>query len=97
MDADTLVELVRFYCEDHGLKCFPNNTHGPDWVCYFYERHKDILSFRKAEPLSKQRATGLSTENVNAFFSMFDKVIKEHNITSPMQIFNVDESNLPQK
>lgn len=65
---------------------------GWDWVNGFVKRNPDIC-LRKPEATSAARATGFNKPVVKNFFSVYESILKTHNIL-PNKIYNVDESSL---
>ena len=64
---------------------------GKDWVRWFLQRHRDVLSPRRATPISFQRAWGFTQECVNIFFNNLESVIREKGYQAD-QIYNMDET-----
>ena len=77
-----------------GKTGFVDGKPGKDWCQTFDRRHKDVLSWRIPEPLSKQRASGLTKGYVEKFYEIYKNALREHNIQFPWQICIVDESAL---
>ena len=76
------------------IKQFSNNRPGKSWWYAFWRRHPD-LKITKSEKLEKSRAMACTEEAVSKWFREFDELLKELGITSPQQIYNVDESGFP--
>ena len=93
---DQLKDMVQSYVQSTGkVTPFKDGRPGPDWTLSFERRHKPVLRRKKKEPLSKARARGMTQENVDKFYDMFEDVLKEHGIADkPWLLFNLDESAL---
>lgn len=69
---------------------------GKDWFSSFMDRHRNSISLRKPEGLSKARAMGLNKEVVDNFYDVLkDVYIKLDLEDQPHSIYNVDESGFP--
>lgn len=69
---------------------------GKDWFMNFMARHKQSISLRKPEGLSKARAMGLNKEHVDKFYEILKRITIDQDLTtSPQSIYNVDESGFP--
>ena len=72
---------------------FTNNRPGDGWVIAFERRNQKYLARRKPEVLTIARAKSLTTEVVDAFFIMWENVLKENNLEKrPEAVFNCDET-----
>ena len=66
-----------------------------DWWDGFRKRHLNILTIRKPQPLSIQRAIHMNRPLVQRYFNLLDDIYIEHNLFGkPTRIYNADESGL---
>ena len=79
--------LVRI---DRRIPYFRDNLPGRDWMNSFLQRHKEKLSVRMSQSVSRARA-GLNYDTINMFF---DNLTQELAGVPPENIWNYDESNL---
>ena len=93
---DNLKDMVQSYVLDMKKKTpFKDGRPGKDWVLGFERRHVNNLRRRKREGLCIARAKGMSKNNVKAFYDLYEKQLKEHNLSDkPWVIFNLDETGL---
>ena len=93
MDRSAIRDLVKSFLDDMKweVKCFRDNKPGLDWCSPFEERHKHKISRRKRQGLSYARASGLTDENVQKFYKLWQDVVKENNVRQE-NIWNCDES-----
>uniref|UniRef100_A0A0A9VWV2 Tigger transposable element-derived protein 6 n=1 Tax=Lygus hesperus TaxID=30085 RepID=A0A0A9VWV2_LYGHE len=84
--------LVQSYLNriDREIKYFRSNLPGRDWTNLFLERHRDKLSVRMSQSVSRARA-GLDQDTINNFF---DNLAQELAGVPPENLWNYDESNL---
>ncbi|KAF2885383.1 hypothetical protein ILUMI_20781 [Ignelater luminosus] len=66
---------------------------GTAWFKEFLRRNPE-LSFRTQEATSAARARGFNKEAVAKFFYTLEEIMRVHNITDPMRIYNMDESGI---
>jgi hypothetical protein len=65
---------------------------GQDWWQGFRNRHGNVLTIRKPQPLSIQRAIGMNRPLVERYFEMLNET---HDLFGqPTRIYNADESGL---
>jgi len=69
---------------------FKDNMPGDEWVTSFLHRHKDLLSHRACQNISRKRAA-VSCEDVNRFFDNLTNTLAG---VPPQNIVNYDETNL---
>ncbi len=95
-NSDQVCEAVRQVLNRAGRKVnvFTDNRPGRTWWCGFLRRHPD-LHMLSTKPLEISRATACTEEVVFKWFDAFENFLKEHNVTSPDQIYNCDESGFP--
>nr|XP_039263218.1 uncharacterized protein LOC120339200 [Styela clava] len=68
---------------------------GKDWWADFRTRHNDIITIRKPQPLSIQRAIHLNKPIVQRYFDMLESVMNDLCLfDQPSKIYNVDETGL---
>nr|XP_039272242.1 uncharacterized protein LOC120346542 [Styela clava] len=68
---------------------------GKDWWSGFRERYGNLITIRKPQPLSIQRAIHLNKPTVNKYFDLLEAVMKENSLfNSPARIYNMDETGL---
>ncbi|XP_045764351.1 uncharacterized protein LOC123866715 [Maniola jurtina] len=82
--------------EKNGLKHRFNKEKemaGKKWYYGFLKRHPEI-SLRQPRATSFNRATAFNKPTVNDFFEKLERVMDEHGINDPRNIFNVDETGL---
>lgn len=85
--------IVRDYLERSGrtLRKFKNGTMpGEDWYRNFVKRHRDELTVRKCQNISRARAT----VGVTSLFSYFEHLQESLVDVPPENILNFDETNL---
>ena len=73
---------------------------GKTWARFFLKRHKALLSVKKARNLSIGRAMAANEANVRKWFTEYQKVLADLNISSPQQIWSGDETgeqNVPKE
>ena len=63
------------------------------WFQGFMTRHPE-LKMANAKEISIYRAMAPTERNIEVFFNSFEDLVREHNITSPDQIWNIDETGL---
>ena len=92
-DRDDLKRVVKQFLDSSQRQSpFPDNIPGIDWLLSFEKRHPDLAK-RKPQLLAQNRANNATPETINLFFDMFEKVVKENNLTAD-QIWNCDETGL---
>ena len=98
MDRAAVQDLVKSFLDHMNWKVtkFKDNRPGLDWCRAFEARHKDRLAKRKRMGLSYARASGLTDDNVKAFYELWQALVTENNI-SPENIWNCDESGFQPK
>lgn len=96
MGRKDLKRIVKTYLDEQGvITRFRNNTPGSNWIASFEKRHKEKLSRKRPELLTKARAEGLSVNVVNTFFDLYENLLSELGLQNcPKQIFNLDETGL---
>nr|XP_039250275.1 uncharacterized protein LOC120327967 [Styela clava] len=68
---------------------------GMDWWGEFRKRHNDLLTIRKPQSLSFQRAVHLNRPIVNKFFDLLESTMLENFVFGePSRIYNVDGTSL---
>jgi len=68
---------------------------GRDWCSGFRKRHRNILTIRKPQALSIQRAIHLNKPSVEKYFQILERIMEENNLFGkPTRIYNVDETGL---
>ena len=96
-DRRDVLNLVESYLNENpnSQKPFPNGKPGIEWIRGFEKRWKHELGKRKAEILTKARASDLNEETTGIFFNQYEKVLIENDlINEPDRIFNLDEAGL---
>lgn len=97
MDRKDLKLFVQSYLNAKGvkIKAWKENIPGTEWIRLFLKRHETDITSRKPELLTKQRVEALTVETVEKFFEMYEKVVRENNLSnSPERIYNLDETAL---
>lgn len=64
-----------------------------NWFYRFMRRHEDLTT-KTPKEMSIFRATAATPQKIDAFFARLNYLMKEHKITSPDQLWNVDETGL---
>lgn len=84
--------MVKSYLcrSDRKVAKFKNNMPGEDWAASFLKRHKNELSRRMSQNISRSRAI-LDSTVINSFF---DNLERELEGIPPENMWNYDESNL---
>lgn len=84
--------FVQSFLNKAGRNCpyFKENMPGDEWVRSFLDRHKDLLSNRACQNISKKRAA-VSCEAVNRFFNNLTNTLAG---VPPENVINYDETNL---
>ena len=92
MDVSDLQWFVKYFLNDNFrfIDSFANNTPGIEWVRGFLSRHKEILSKRMCENISKRRAN-ISELTIQQYFGKL-KITLENVPTQ--NTVNYDETNL---
>lgn len=62
---------------------------GKDWFLSFMKRHKDEVSLRKPEALSKARAMGLNQKAVDEFYNILNDVTIEFGLNDQPKVFTM--------
>ena len=89
---DDICDLVQSFVISSKTKTrFTDGRPGVDWVRNFEKRWGHVISRRKREGLSYNRAAGLSEENVNKFYDLFEELNNKHHF-KPQNMWNTDES-----
>ena len=93
MDRDAIRDLVKSFLDHMQWKVtrFRDNRPGLDWCRSFENRHKEKISRRKRQGLSYARASGLTDENVQKFYKLWQALVNENNVR-PENMWNCDES-----
>ena len=92
-DRDDLKRVVKQFLDSSQRQSpFPDNIPGIDWLLSFEKRHPDLAK-RKPQLLAQNRANNATPETINLFFDMYEKVVKENNLTAD-QIWNCNETGL---
>lgn len=84
--------FVQSFLNKAGRNCpyFKENMPGDEWVRSFLDRHKELLSHRTCQNISKKRAA-VSREAVNGFFKNLTITLAG---VPPENVINYDETNL---
>ena len=78
---EDIKDMVQSFIKHTGRKTpFKDDRPGRDWIVLFERRHKNRLRRRKPELLTTTRAKGMSKDNIDKFFSMYENVLKEHDL-----------------
>lgn len=87
-----LQDFMKHYLDANGrqVHVFKENRPGIDWVRAFLARHKDLLSKRMCQNISKRRAA-VSEEVVSTFFENLKTTLEG---VPPSNIVNYDETNM---
>ena len=82
MDRAAVQDLVKSLCDHMNWKVtkFKDNRPGLDWCRAFEDRHKEKISRRKHQGLSYARASGLTDENVQKFYKLWQDLVTENNV-----------------
>ena len=93
MNCECVCDLVQSFCEETGFNVPQStiNRLGVDWCQNFENRWSHVFARHKCEGLSYKRKQGLTQHNVDTFYSMFKKLVKDYNI-KPENMWNCDES-----
>lgn len=85
-------QLVQSFLDKAGrnVECFKENLPGEEWVRLFLARHKDLLSKRMCQNISRKRAA-VSCESVSNYFDNLETSLAD---IPPENILNYDETNL---
>ena len=80
------------YAQDHNLKGFSEDlgSEGPVWFWYFLLRHVQ-LSLKTATNLSLARAMSSNKVLMDQWFTQYEDVLRQLNITDPKYLWNVNE------
>ena len=92
---EMLKDMVHTFVSSSGKRTpFRGDKPGDAWVLSFERRHRDRISRRKREGISKARAHALSPRNVNGFFDdVYKPIYDKHGLeVKPWLIWNVDET-----
>lgn len=83
---------------DNGLPnpfCKEKKAAGKDWWIGFRRRHRHVLTIRKPQALSIQRAINLNKPVVERYFHLLEDVMTQFDLLDkPTRIYNMDESGL---
>ena len=84
--------FVKSFLDKANRHCayFENNMPGVEWGMGFVERHKELLSMRMCQNISRKRAA-ISVEKLNSFFDNLENTVSG---VPPQNIINYDETNL---
>jgi len=84
--------FVKSFLDKAGRACpyFKDNMPGQEWVRSFLTRHRDMLSIRMCQNISRKRAA-VSVVTVNKLFDNLDNTLKD---VPPENYVNYDETNL---
>ena len=93
MDRTAVQDLVKSLCEfmKWEVTKFKDNRPGLDWCRAFENRHKDRLAKHKRMGLSYAQSSGLTEDNVKAFYELWQALVTENNVR-PENIWNCDKS-----
>ena len=80
------------YADDRGIEGFSviHTNAGRKWFKGFMRR-QDGLALKSPKLLSVYRAKCANRDVINRWFDVFESVLSKYNITSPINIWNVDE------
>ena len=89
------MNLAYQYAERNGRKGFSKLTRqaGRVWLKGFLKGHPEIR-IKKAHNLSVNRAICANKLTVEKFFNLYEMIIKDYHIESPMKKWNCDESSV---
>ncbi len=84
--------FVKSFLDKAGRSCpyFKDNMPGEEWVRSFLERHRNMLSTRMCQNITRKRAA-VSVETVTRFFDNLEDTLKD---VPPENVVNYDETNL---
>ena len=80
------------YAQDHNQEGFTEDlgSVGPAWFWYFLLRHVQ-LSLKTATNLSLARAMSSNKVLMDQWFTQYEDVLRQINITDPKYLWNVNE------
>ena len=89
------MNLAYQYAERNGRKGFSKLTRqvGRVWLKDFPKHHPEIR-IKEAHNLSINRAMCANKLTVDKFFNLYEKIVKDYHIESPMNIWNCNESGV---
>lgn len=95
-DRNDVKDMVHHFLTSIGrTNPFKGDRPGDDWIRLFEMRHKDVVTKRKSELLTKARAEGLSSGVLNLFFNNYTHILESNGLMNePARIFNLDETGL---
>lgn len=91
-DSQELRTFIKYYLDKHGrhIPEFKDNRPGVDWVYSFLKRHKNLLSSRICQNISRKRAA-VTEQEVVAYFERLENSLRG---VPPQNIINYDETNI---
>lgn len=91
-DSQDLRNFIKHYLDtfERDIPEFKDNLPGTDWVHGFLKRHKQLLSSRICQNISRKRAA-VSEEVVVAYFENLEESLRG---VHPANIINYDETNI---
>ena len=95
-DRTDIIDMTEsFVTNMRRVNPFKDNRPGIDWVRGFEKRQKKVLTRRKPELLTTNRAEALTQKTVDLFFKNYTEVLEANGLKeSPHRIFNLDETGL---
>ena len=92
MKRKGIKDMVQSYCIDVEKEVpFYNKRPGKDWVLSLERRWEHILIRRWREGIGWKRARGLTKENVDHFYGLFENLVEKYDI-EPNHMWNTDET-----